>query len=1340
MSNKWTHEQSLAINSINSNILVSASAGSGKTAVLVERVINKVLKYNIDIDKLLVVTFTNASAVELKERLLEAIYKNLENDPKNLFLKRQLNLLNRANITTIHAFCLELIKSNFFCLDIDPNFKICDETEAIILKNKAIETILEAKYIDVMENENNENNEKNKVEENDQTENDLKEGTFVDLYKMLELFAGKDEELISYILRIYSYIQSFDYPFKWLKNQIEKYNIEIDKIENTDLIETDFGTQIYEDTVSQINIILQKFIDLREEITVYEDFEKLTVLIDKEIEMLKRCVNDKIKTWDNLYEKIHEIKFDRSPPYKGNNVTLKEKVASFRTKIAKKTIDKLIENIYEKSSDILKDNRVAYSYIVYLYEFLQLFDSEYKRLKSERNLVDFNDIEHLALNLLIEFDENGNNVLTEIAQNQKEKFTEVYTDEYQDTSFIQEMILNAVAKENNRFMVGDIKQSIYKFRQAMPEIFRGKYESFDLLENLNENENSGNDINDVSSKNGINNKIILSKNFRSRKNVIESINYIFEQIMTTELGDANYLNGENLKLGATYYQDNLENDYSTEVNIIDVLNNTENELDNEEEFDPDLKDSILDLKELKNFEIESKYVAKKIKDVIENFKVFDSKKNEFRKCKYKDIVILVRNQKNCGNVLEKILKENDIPAFSDSSSSLFEGEEIKLVMSLLKIIDNPLNDISMISLMYSIIGGFSLSELVYIRNYDKKLKIYEVIKLVKKELELKDELLEKEQNILIKLSNFVNILEIFMNYSKKYSISELLVRIYKETNIYYQFALEELANTKKANLNYLIDLTIRYEKNNISSLSKYIEYIDNLKEKSDDSTGAVKMLGENEDVVRIMTIHKSKGLEFPVVILCDTAKKYNFRDNNSPIITHHKFGVGINIVNEELNITYPSVIKQAIKSAKIKETKAEELRMLYVALTRAKEKLIIFGTISNYEKKKNDQYIIYKDEIIDPTIVEKNNSYFENIMMSLNKYELENSSDNEDEESNEDTKYNDDKTNKESKNLFKINIIEPFKELIEVKEKIVQEIEQENENENDDKDNDNEEKIEKNQKNIFKNKNINDLMEIILKDIDLESNETIEKIKENNKNITKELDYEYEFLTDITTPQRVSVSELKKLEMKNTNKNEHEIQEQRKKQSLIDESKVKLTELNTTTSFPKPDCINEKEEKVIPVKKGNLIHFVLENLDYKTINNKQELEEYLNKLVLKNILTNSDLKLIDVNKIYNFLNSKIGLELKNSKEIYKEVEFILEDKNLSNSVIQGIIDLYYINEKGNVILVDFKTDKISNKEQFINTYKKQLEIYRSALEKLTKLEVESTFIYSFNLEIEIEIK
>ena len=1326
MSNRWTNEQSLAINKQEGNILVSASAGSGKTAVLVERVIGKVIKYGVDIDTLLVVTFTNASAVELKERLLAAIYKNLEKDPKNIYLKRQINLLNRASITTIHAFCLNLIRTNFFNLDIDPNFKVCDETESLILKTKAIDSILNLKYVDGFEKE-----QINEEKEKDINEKDIS----VDISKMLELFSGKDDEFTSYILRMYSYIQSFDYPFIWLKKQIEKYNISDEKIETMDLIETDFGNEIYCNMEAQIKLLLTRAEELRDETAVTEGFEKFTIVLDKDIDILKNCINPSLRTWDNLYAKLRSDTLARAPIYKGENVNLKEKVASFRKDILKKSIDEIKINIYETSNCILRDNRVAYEYIVYLYEFLMLFDKEYKSLKNEKNLIDFNDIEHFALNLLIKIDENGNISLTDIAKAWREKFYEVYTDEYQDTSFIQEMILNAVSKEDNRFMVGDIKQSIYRFRQAMPEIFRRKYEEFDLVEGL---EDFG----------SINGKIILAKNFRSRYHVIKGINYIFEQIMTKELGDADYLHGESLQFGAAYYPVEKGNDYSSEINIIDLkkekiealdefadgeVESIENSGNNEDtknvDFSEDSKESIAELDELCDFEIEASYVAKSIKETMENFKVFDGKKQEFRKCKYKDIVILVRNIKNRGNVLEKVLKENNIPAFSDAVSNLFEGDEIKLVMSFLKILDNPLQDIPMISIMYSIIGDFSLPELVYIRNHNKKMKLYENIKslkntLEKKNKEVKDdknELTEKEKYILFKINKFIFLIEKFIQYSKKYSISEVLVRLYKETNIYYQFALEDLSKTRKANLDFLIDLTIRYESNSISSLSKYITYIDNLKEKTDTSNSAVKMLGENEDVVRIMTIHKSKGLEFPIVILCDTSKKYNLRDNNAPIITHHDLGIGINIIKEDLNISYPSVIKEAIKNLKTKETKAEELRMLYVAMTRAKEKLIVFGTSKDYEKQKNKQYIIYKGDIIDPAIVEKNNCYFDNIIMGLKKYDL------------------DLETGKES-DLFKINVIEHYKEIEKENEK-QKEIELKEDEAKLDIIYNNSKNQEKSNEISFKNKSVNYLIDKLESDFDLKTDKVIKEINEFKEKIKQELDFKYKFLEDTITPQKVSVSKLKTEEIESfkidylSNENSNQNKNKTKKQNKNNEK----DELKNN-KFEKPECIKEKESDLSATKKGTLIHYILENLEYNLIKTQEQIDEYIKEMLDKKILIESDLEQIDSFKIYNFINSKIGIELRNSKGIYKEKDFILYEKSISNSIIQGIIDLYYINDNGNVVLVDFKTDNISSEAMFIKIYKKQLEVYKCAIEKLTKLNVEHTYIYSFNLDKEIEIK
>lgn len=1284
---KWTKEQEMAIYKKGSNMLVSASAGSGKTAVLVERVVKKVIEEKIDIDKLLVVTFTNASAVELKERLLEAIYKSLDKDPKNTFLKRQINLLNRAYITTIHSFCLDLIRMNFHVLDIDPGFKICDTTESMILKNKAIDKILETKYFDENLNLNKKNEKENK-------------NKAIGLYKILELFAGKDEDLVTYLLSIYSYIQSFDYPFLWLKKQIEKYNIEDLSI---DLVNTDFGLEIYKDAMLKINVLIKRTSKCIDEIYGLEGFEKYNALLDKELEMLKRCVCS--NTWDEFFEKLHNISFDRAPIYKGENVILKEKLASFRKDILKTGIIELQKSIYANSSDILKDNQVAYEYIKYLYDFLEEFDTEYKNKKIEANVIDFNDIEHLALNLLVDIDDDGNTSLTGVATSNREKFAEVYTDEYQDTSFIQEVILNCVASGNNRFMVGDIKQSIYRFRQAMPEIFRTKYENFELAKELIKKKE------EKETKEDINIKIILAKNFRSREKILSGINYIFEQIMSKELGDIEYLDTEKLKFGASYYLDNENNNYNNEINIID-LKKQEEQFEDFENISDDAKASFEILEELSNFEIEASYVAKKINEIVNNFLVFDSKKNVFRKCMYKDIVILVRSIKDKGPILEEKLKENDIPAFSDTTSSLFDGDEVKLIMSFLKILNNPLQDVHMISVMYSIIGKFSLSELVYIRNFDKNSKMYDTIIFAKEELEKKESLLEKEEIILNKINNFLKLVEKFKNYSVKYSISELLVRIYKETNIYYQFALDNLGKSKKANLDLLIEMSIQYESYTASSLSKYINYIDNLGNKVDSSISTAKMLGENEDVVRIMTIHKSKGLEFPVVILCDTSKKYNLRDNHLPIISHHNLGIGINIVNEELNVTYPSVIKQAIKSVTKKETVSEELRMLYVALTRAKEKLIIFGSVKDYEKYKSKQFILYKtqkNEKIDPTILIKNISYFDNIIMALNKYE---------EDVEQDSTFD----------LFNINVIRPYDNIQYGKTNYIDsniKLGELNENNQDNKSN-----KDKENKN-----NINNIMQNIALNLNLDVESKKQIFLDNLKTLKTKLDYKYEFLEDTITAQRIGVSKLKQESLeKSINENDNEIGNDDLGNIEIDINKI------IEKDFSQPTQIQDENLKTVAMKKGTLIHFILENMDFKKVNTTQDVKKYIDELVAKNVLSNEDKKQIDVVRIYNFLNSKIGINLKISNSIYKEQEFILYDKKLSNSVIQGIIDLYYINSNGNIDLVDFKTDKISDENIFVTLYTKQLEIYKVALEKLTKLKVENTYIYSFNLNKEIKIE
>ncbi len=1231
--NNWTEDQLKAIKKRDSNILVSASAGSGKTAVLVERIIKKVLDEYLDVDKILVVTFTNAAAQELKEKILNAIYKALEQekDPQKVnHLKNQLIYINRASITTIDAFCFKLVKENFSILNIDPNIRICEESQSILIKTNVLEDLLEKAY---------------------ESYNDGKSS--FGLYNILELFGGKDEELLENILKIYNFIQAFPYPFKWLNEQIEKYNIN----QEVDLYDTEFGKDIYDDVIDEMSLIMIKYDEWLSKIEGIEEWNKCAQLLYEDIEMIKRCTNLPQKSWDNLYECVNDITFSRFNTGKVSDEDLKNNIKSFRDKEVKPLIEKAKKQIYAKSSEILKDNLLAYDYMKYLYDFLVSFDKAFKEEKKRQGVAEFNDIMHYALELLVDKEDN----ITQVAKDLKMRYKEVYTDEYQDTSYVQERILDAISKENNRFMVGDIKQSIYGFRQARPDIFNDKYVSY-KLDDDNDEEEKGEDEEESC-------KIILSKNFRSRKEVIDSINYIFEKIMSMRNGQCDYGISESLKCGNTKYLYDEDTSYKTQINIVNLKDQDINMFSSDEE--------TLDVNEidedLTSVQIEAKCIAYKIQDIMKNQKVMGDN-GALRPVQYKDIVILLRGVKNKAEVIEEALKENNIPVFCDTSSSIFEGDEVKLILSFLKVLDNPYQDIFVISIMYSIIGGFSLDDITKIRMYDSSKYVYDTLYEILEDEEFRT----KEEKLVRKISNFVKLLEEYSKYAKIYSISDLLIRLYKDTDIYYQFALEENGAAKKANLDYLIELASNYYSSVGNTLSSYIKYIDNLKDKQDTSTSSAKIIGENEDVVRIMTIHKSKGLEFPIVILADTAKGYNFSDaRKQKVIFHHKYGIGIDIVNSNLGITYPSLIKQAIRSVIEKETKSEEIRLLYVALTRAKEKLYIFATTKDYEKEYEMQTLSFKNGKFNETLISLNNSYYKNLLPVI-KY------------------YNEYEANKEELDIQKIEVKSSTTDA-QLKKMLVSKDAEEN------------------------RQSINEKIEEINAQKTTKVDENlIAKIKEN-------VEREYRYEEDAHIPARVSVSNLKKSKLEEDN-------------DIVEQKISDVNEEEITEEFRKPEVLEEKTKSYTAVRKGLLIHFILQNLDFSSLTTVEDIKQYIEKLTYENVISKQDQKYINPFKIYKFLNSSIGKELKKSNEIYREYEFILEDSSISNSLIQGIIDLFFVTSEKKVILVDFKTDRLESEQEFIKRYKIQLDIYKKAINSLTKYNVDSTYIYSFNLDKEIEIK
>ena len=923
----WTKEQEDAIYKKDSNILVAAAAGSGKTAVLVERIIQKILNDGVDIDKLLVVTFTNAAASEMRERVLEAIYKKLDEEPENENLQKQIVLLGKSNICTIHSFCLDVIKNNFFEIDLSANFRIASEEEIELLKQEVLENVFEKLY----------------DEENE------------DFAKLVNTYTGYrgDEPLKEIVLKIYRFMQSAPFPKEWLLEKIRMFEEKGEK----DFAKSSWGQILIRNLKEEIIDGINSLKVIRNNLEKYYELEKYKLTIESDIEIFKELYDKTEKSWDDAFEYAEELKLKSWPIDKKIVMDAKDEAKSARDTVKNKLM-KIIKEI------LIYNSEAAFADIYAMHEILEIlgdvifsFDEEFMKKKKERNIIDFNDIEHYALKILVKKDENGKYVGTDVAKKYREKFEEIAIDEYQDSNQVQEYILGTVSRGNNLFMVGDVKQSIYKFRQACPELFLDKYDRYDL---------NGND-------NGL--KIQLFKNFRSRENVLEITNEVFKTIMSKDLGDIDYTEDEYLNLGAMFE----EHENSLDIAELDIIDLKEDESimawKDEEETDDELENFM---NQLEKEQIEAKFVVKKIKEIIASKVQVKDKKLGYRDVNYKDIVILLRSTSKLAPIYEKELIDNDIPVFSDSSNEYLDTIEIQTIISLLKILDNPIDDISLVSVLRSEIGTFDDNEIVEIR-------------LCKKDGSFFDSLITARENLVgeikEKVSRFLDNLDAWRKEAEYLSLAELIWKIYTDTGFYNYVGLMPNGILRQANLKMLFERAKEYEKTSFKGLFNFIMFVERLKSGNSDMSSA-KVIGENENVVRIMSIHKSKGLEFPIVFLCSTSKKINMQDLTSNLLLHQKLGIGPQYINYEKRIEYSTSAKDAIKIITKEEAISEEMRILYVALTRAKEKLIITGTSKDYIKdieKKKEILKVYnsKSGKLNPIILKKYISYLDWIELVL---------------------------------------------------------------------------------------------------------------------------------------------------------------------------------------------------------------------------------------------------------------------------------------------------------------------------------------------------------------------
>ena len=820
-------------------------------------------------------------------------------------------------------------------------------------------------------------------------------------------------------------------------------------------------------------------------------------------------------------------------------------------------------------------------------------------------------------------------------------------------------------------MVGDVKQSIYKFRQARPDLFLSKYKTYKLKQDKTENDDL---------------KIQLFKNFRSRKEVLDFSNLIFSKIMTEELGELNYTEEEYLNLGADY-KDTGE-DLKTEIDIITIDNKEDEENPEELEVEVDENEDTQDeefkteVERKEDIEVEAMFVANKIKQLIDNkFQVYDAKAKEKRDIKYKDIVVLLRSTKISAPIFEKEIIKLGIPVFSDSSSEYLESLEIQTIMNLLKIIDNPLQEIPLVATMRSTIGGFTDNELVEIRLSDKYDNFYNTL------LKSKKDVSEQLRN---KINKFLEQIEMWRKEQEYLSLDELIWKIYNDTGYFNYVGLMRNGELRQANLKMLFERAKQCESISFKGLYNFINYIEKIKTSSKDMDSA-KIIGENDDVVRIMSIHKSKGLEFPVVILANSGKQFNLQDLNSKILLHPELGIGVKYIDYDMQITYDTLSKRAIKNKMKIETLSEEMRVLYVALTRAKEKIIITGLAKKERQDKMLENVEKYDEL-NIMLLSKSKSYLDWITLVHLYYE------------------------QTMESLATWNVLQ--KEDI-IKMCATQEPEKE-ENKTDE----------------------------ILKKL----NEfKIEDVKANE--IQKLLEYQYKYSDATIIPTKTSVTEIK--EMKKSvlgEKSKKEAENTKMKQCVFrEENESEKENIVSKVEFPKPKFLQSDEKTEISnAEKGTLIHLCMQKLD---INKKeytiQDVKELLDKLVAKKTITEQEANAINIKKIYQFTKSNIWQEMTEAQVVEREKPFYINipaqeiyEKDLEEKVlVQGVIDLYYISSNGELVLVDFKTDYVPDKNEqiLIERYSSQLQLYKRALESATGKRVDKTYIYSTYLEKEIKI-
>ena len=1168
----WTTPQQNAIDANCAGNLVSAAAGSGKTAVMVERIVSRVINGKTSIDRMLVVTFTNAAASEMKSRLMNSILDELGNTSDPDRLNQQLMLINNADICTIDSFCLNVLRNNFYKLDLDPGFKIADSAELELVKKDALKEIFESYY--------------------------AKEDKL--FLKLVDCYTSrKDDELFELILKLHRFTNSMPLGVEQLHCMLEKFN------DNSQ-----WQNHFLAKAKSLIEKAVKCYDDAIEKCEQFFDFEKIRLLLldEKNNYVMARKAN----SWDEMIGILKTFEFGTMRFPKGTTDEEKEPIKTPREKgkSFKKELDKIFSSSLEQlEEDIIKSGVLLEK----LVEITKEFEVEFANAKASMGVIDFTDVEHMMLKLL----QDDNEKQSDLAKQLMNKYDEIYVDEYQDCNLVQEKIFSLISRENigkpNVFMVGDMKQSIYGFRGSQPDLFKQKADTFPPYVEGNQY-----------------NKIVLNMNFRSRKPIIDAVNHVFSQVMSENCGDIAYTEEEFL-----YYKENSYEDVNSDTDKVEVILI---ETESDKQYDIIAED----VEDIKKTEAEAIYVANKINSLInakEPYIVFDKANKKYRPIKYSDIALLLRSGKAKVQVFDRVLSASGIPVYCEGGDSYFDTPEISFIVSFLKIIDNPYDDIALLSVMRHPIFDFNEDEFVSIRFAKTKGYFYNSVKAY---------IDDNSDELSDKLVKFLDALGGFYERSKFLSADKLIWEIIRDTDYMSFLSFMPNPELKKANVKALMSKAYDFEKTSYKGIFNFIRYIDSLGRNNKDVESA-RTLSDDEDVVRIMTIHKSKGLEFPVVFLCDASKQFNDNDiTRSKVMMHKSGGFGIDYYDTDDKYHYELPQKKLLKDLMRSDMLSEEMRILYVALTRPREKLFIVGSEKNIPAKiqRISEKLCDEDYCVSGETSSYAKTCMDWILMSLIRDKSVNLSPNA-------TSH---KTTVNSNGIFKVTFMHKDDMVLNVEEST--------------------------SKRVLSEAPCN------------------EKVCDE---IREKLDFVYPYFDLFEVPSNMSVTELKRRE------NGDDVYQYYKE--------VKL-------AMPR---FYSGEEALTAAEIGTATHLVMEKMDFSITDTLADIKGQISKLVEEKFLTSRQAESIKAENVLRILQTDIGKKIKACSNLKREYSFkYLMDarevsKNVSSDekvVIQGMIDVFFEDENGDIIIADYKTDKVNgNEEELKERYSPQLKYYKIALER-----------------------